>query len=59
MGLKFCNANSRVYEKPASRVGDIIESTAPKRKKRHFKYSKVRDGLTAENLTFLQSLNAI
>jgi len=57
MGLQFNNINTRVYEKPASRVSDIIKLTTLKKKKRNFKYSK--GGLTPENLTFLQSLNAI
>lgn len=61
MGLQFYNINTRVYEKPASRVCDIIKSTTTlkKRYKKKFKYSKVGGGLTAENLAFLQSLNAI
>lgn len=58
MGLQFYNINTRVYEKPASRVDDIIKATSlKKKKKRNFKYSK--GDLTAENLAFLQSLNAV
>ncbi len=57
MGLQFYNINTRVYEKPASRVSDIIKLTTLKKNKRNFKYSK--GDLTAENLAFLQSLNAV
>lgn len=60
MGLQFYNINTRVYEKPASRVCDIIKSTTLNKKyKKKFKYSKVGGGLTVENLAFLQSLNAV
>ena len=57
MGLQFYNINSRVYEKPRSRVSDIIKSTT--QRKKYLKYYKVGGGLTVENLTFLRSLNAI
>lgn len=57
MGLQFYNINTRVYEKPASRVSDIIKLTTLKKNKRNLKYSK--GDLTAENLAFLQSLNAV
>jgi len=57
MGLQFYNINSRVYEKPASRVSDIIKSRTPRKK--YLKYYKVGGILTADNLTFLRSLNAI
>lgn len=57
MGLQFYNINSRVYEKPRSRDSDIIKSTTLKKK--YSKYYKVGGILTAENLTFLRSLNAI
>jgi len=60
MGLQFYTINSRIYEKPRSRVCDIIKSTTlNKKNKNKFKYSKLGGGLTAENLAFLQSLNAI
>jgi len=49
MGLQFYNINTRVYEKSASRVSDIIKLTTLKKKKRNFKYSKVEGDLTAEN----------
>ncbi|KAF0716170.1 Uncharacterized protein FWK35_00029694, partial [Aphis craccivora] len=45
----FYNINTRVYEKSASRVSDIIKLTTLKKKKRNFKYSKVEGDLTAEN----------
>jgi len=60
MGLQFYNINTRVYEKSASRVSDIIKLTTLKKRYRNkLKYSKVGGVLTAENLAFLQSLNAV
>jgi len=56
MGLQFYNINRSVYVKPASRVKNTNKITSPKKKK----YSRRKQvGLTAENLAFLRSLNAI
>lgn len=64
MGLQFCNINRTEYVKPVSRIKNTRKVTTPKNKKnkKKKKYSKrkqVDHSLTADNLAFLRSLNAI
>lgn len=54
MGLQFYNINTSAYVKPVSRVNDTKKVTTLKK---YLKRKKVK--LTASNLAFLRSINAI
>jgi len=54
MGHKFCNINASAYVKPVSRVNNANRVTTLKKNLKRKKVS-----LTADNLAFLCSLNAI
>jgi len=57
MGLQFYNINTNAYVKPVSRVKNTKKVTTSKKKKKNSKRKQV--DLTADNLAFLRSLNAI
>jgi len=58
MALQFYNIYSTAYVKPVSRVNNTIKTTTLKKKK-YPKRKQVGYSLTANNLAFLRSLNAI
>lgn len=58
MGLQFCNINRTVVVKPVSRVKNPNKVATPKKKK-YSRRKQVGHSLTADNLAFLRSLNAI
>ena len=58
MGLQFYNINRAAYLKPVSRIKNTNKTTSSK-KKIYSKREKVARSLTAANIAFLQSLNAI
>jgi len=57
MGLQFYNINRTVYVKPVSRIQNLNKVTTPKKK--YSRHQQVGHSLTADNLAFLHSLNAI
>jgi len=59
MGLQFYNINRTAYVKPVSRVKNNSKVTIPKKKKKYSRPKQVEHSLTADNLAFLRSLNAI
>ena len=58
MGLQFCNINRTAYVKPVTRIKTTSKVTSPKKKK-YSRRKQVDHSLTADNLAFLRSLNAI
>lgn len=59
MGLQFYNINTYASIKPVSRVNNTNKATSPKKKKYSNRKLQVKHSLTADNLAFLRSLNAI
>ena len=58
MELQFYNLNTSAYVKPVSRVKNTSRVRTTKKKK-YLLHNQVGYSLTAENLAFLRSLNAI
>ena len=58
MGLQFYNINTGAYAKPVSRVKNTNKATTVK-KKIYSRHKQVGHSLTADNLAFLRSLDAI
>jgi hypothetical protein len=60
MALQFCNIYRTTYIKSVSRVNNAIKTTTLKNIKKNSKRRRqVGHSLTAKNLAFLRSLNAI
>jgi len=59
MGLQFHNINTQTSIKHVSRVNNTNKVTSLKKKKYSKRKLYVKHSLTADNLVFLRSLNAI